>query len=514
MKPNNKKYILLLLLIILNIAIRLPMTSHERGNDSFYVHSLANTIVANGNVEWMLHPLSAIGLFPFSYPSGIPVFLAELSYIIGTDIEYTILIVSLFLGVLSVFSMYLLAKEIKDDTYFIFFAIFAFSIAPIFIDYTSWTITARGAFIALSPLAIWSLLKYHNTQYKSTYLFLNIIIFTTLMTIHRAAFLLFLFVVAYYLSSRIEYIYEMLKINDKQKALIKKNIPFIYGLCFFILIILPFCNIPLYSEHLYYSRKASSSFLFQQVSNPILLIINMLIFYTLKCGVLIIFMPIGLITIIQKTNLFYVRLISISFLLFISVIGLRSYTLIAVLALLSILASFGILRVLSLLNKRKILTSFTIVLCLLIPIISSCFMMNYWNSPSQVSDSPRYLYNSTYNSGKYIKEYVNDYPFEGPGESRIRAIFDLKLLSAITKNSIAIDKNNIRTSFSLSYFDRGHLSPYKISYIEPPKRILKSEIKYHIRYRTTNFSTLIQINEEKIYNNGFDTIMYSGKIGA
>lgn len=502
MASINKRYILLALLIILNIILRFPVTPHERGIDSFFVHSLANSILTTGHAEWIIHPLSVFGLYPMSYPSGIPFLLSELSSVTGLNMESTILFVSLFFAVIGVFSMYLLAKEITDDDLFIFLAIFVFSTTPIFIDYTSWTITTRGALIAFVPLFIWAILKCHNSQHRWMYVFLSMLVFTTLVTIHRAALLLIVFVIAHFISLWIWSLSKRIRLNDKQKAFFIKSTPFIFILCFIILLSLPFSNIPIYSELFHINRKVYSTFLFQDVRSPFLVLVNMMIYYVVKSGILIILVPVGLITALRKLDSFNVRFISLSFLLFTGIIGLRAYTLISLLTILAILTALGFSRLISLFRGRKMLMSYIIIGCLLLSIIFSCFMMNHWNAPDQASVRSPYMKSATYYTGLYLKEYAEDASIEGVTADRIHATFNII--------SPVIDSYNIKTSFSLSYFTRTHLSPYKISTQTLTYRIDKQDIKYNIEHHTTNFEFFRSARREKdkIYDNNLESIWY------
>jgi len=73
MKISKKtSYGLIAFLVLLNVALRYPTTSHEVGVDSFVIHGLANSISENGYAKWVVHPLSIFGFYPYSYPSGVP----------------------------------------------------------------------------------------------------------------------------------------------------------------------------------------------------------------------------------------------------------------------------------------------------------------------------------------------------------------------------------------------------------------------------------------------------------
>jgi len=165
-------------LAILNVLFRFPVTPHELGADSFHMHGMANFISENGYAKWIMHPLSFFGLYPLSYPSGSIFYLSSISQSTGIDTEYSILVVSTFLGVLGAFTTYLMAKEILDDDFFAFAAAFIFSISRVFLTYTTWTYTTRGFFAALLPLFIWSLLRLSSSERKEKlkYLMLAVVL--------------------------------------------------------------------------------------------------------------------------------------------------------------------------------------------------------------------------------------------------------------------------------------------------------------------------------------------------
>ena len=186
---KRTKYALLGLLVILNIVLRLPVTPHEIGADSFQIHAWASSISANGYAKWILHPLSFFGLYPFSYSSGELFLLSEISQCTSVEMEGTIWIAATFFGVLSVFTAYLMAKEIRDDFLFAFSVAFVYSTSRIFIAFTNWTVTTRGLFITLLPLLIWSLLRSCNQkEERLNYLLLSVGVLILLGTIHHLVF--------------------------------------------------------------------------------------------------------------------------------------------------------------------------------------------------------------------------------------------------------------------------------------------------------------------------------------
>jgi hypothetical protein len=61
---TKKTYTILLLLVLLNIAVRIPVAPHEIGNDSFFIHWMAQSILEEGIALWLVHPASVFGLYP------------------------------------------------------------------------------------------------------------------------------------------------------------------------------------------------------------------------------------------------------------------------------------------------------------------------------------------------------------------------------------------------------------------------------------------------------------------
>jgi hypothetical protein len=185
------RYALIGALVSLNFALRYPTIPHEIGADTFAINAQANTISTFGGATWIIHPFSYFGLTPASNPSSLPYLLSGLSQCANVDIEFTVLIVSTLIGLFGAFTMYLLAKEIRDDDLFAFAAAFAFSTSPLFLDFTIWTASPRNMFVALLPLFIWCLLKIRTGSGANwKFIAFSILLYIILQTSHRMALLL------------------------------------------------------------------------------------------------------------------------------------------------------------------------------------------------------------------------------------------------------------------------------------------------------------------------------------
>lgn len=161
MKFSNKtKLKLFTLLILLTVILRLQVVSNEIGADSFLVHVSANSISEFGCAKWVLHPNSFFGMYAYSMVSAVPFFLSGICQSTGIEMRWVIFLYCIFLGILSMFTMYLMAGAIiDDDDAFKFLAAFAFTTAPAVLGYSTWTMPARGLFVVLAPLLVFMLLN-------------------------------------------------------------------------------------------------------------------------------------------------------------------------------------------------------------------------------------------------------------------------------------------------------------------------------------------------------------------
>lgn len=182
------KSLLFILLIILVLVLHYPMSFNEIGWDSFAIHVLANTISESGYAKWWLHPLSVIGSYPYSEISGaLPFLLSGISQITGMSGDITIFWTSLFLGVLSIFTAYLMAGAIFNNEIYKFLVAFGYSTSQGILFYTTWTAGTRALFIILLPLFIYGLIKSYNSI---RYVLLTAVLFLLLMSTHKMFYFL------------------------------------------------------------------------------------------------------------------------------------------------------------------------------------------------------------------------------------------------------------------------------------------------------------------------------------
>jgi hypothetical protein len=99
------------------------------------------------------------GLYPYSYASAVPFMLSGISQLSGLEMEITVLIFDVFVGLFSIFAAYLLAGMVRDDDRFKFFVAFGCSTAQGMLVFTTWDVSTRGLFIVMLPLFVYLVLK-------------------------------------------------------------------------------------------------------------------------------------------------------------------------------------------------------------------------------------------------------------------------------------------------------------------------------------------------------------------
>ncbi len=194
---KKSKLVLLTLLSILNIVIRIPSIPHEKGYDSFYIHALANSITTFGQANWWIHWLSVFGLYPYSYASSLPFYLSgisQLTGLTGTDMEKSILLYSVLIGLYSIFTAYVLAGLIYKDFLFKYILAFCFSTSQGVLIFSTWEPSTRGVFIILLPLFLFFLLSKIG-HLKKIFLLLTLGIF--LSATHHFFYFLVPFTIVY-----------------------------------------------------------------------------------------------------------------------------------------------------------------------------------------------------------------------------------------------------------------------------------------------------------------------------
>ena len=527
MKFSKRTTILLLILLIaFSIVMRIPPEPHEIGSDSFAIHLLADSISRSGHAKWIVHPLSFFGLYPLSYPSGGVFFLSAMSQSMNINMEYTILLSSLLVGVIGTLFVYILAKDIKDDTFFAFSVAILFSASRVFLGWTTWTFSTRGMFIAIFPLIIWSLIKIYNTNHKHKYIFLLLLFSVILGTVHRMIFFIIgIIFTSWFISI---FLYKLL-----QRYSISKKAISIYSLSFIIFLISPLVY-PIYAPDFEFLSKAGYFF---QGTGFYVAFLNLGAWYAMGNGILLIIVPVGVLSQLyllykekaEFTNVFLLITLLLSLPFLMDLKYMRTFMVLII----SIFTGFGFVEFIGIFDRIKLKRKTTVVI--LVTILLGSLMLPmvitvHKSAPSLAH--PSYMHEQTYNAGLFMGKYCNGSFTSDNVIGRMAGAIsgtlippllnidlfnfstDLKQISMedlirYRGNVFKLDDPILETGF---YLGRYEYYIYQRSFDDPlGKRLLDAQ---HIRYVFVNknayqenrFFKSVQIRKSLVYDDGFENI--------
>ena len=374
------KLVLICSLILLNVVLRFQVVSHEIGWDSFLMHIMANSLSEFGYAKWFLHPLSIFGLYPASYTSTVQFLIPGISQSTGMGMEPVIFLYCMSIGLLSMFTAYLMAGEIIDNDLFKFLVAFGFSTSPGVLGYTTWTIPTRGLLVVLTPLLVYLLLKCRlSVKYVPLAFLLAIFLFATHHLFYYlipAFFALFILTICFKLKNHVN-----IKIPEKL-------IPFVPVTGFIAMYSIPF-----------FTRR------FTEVSRYAAIDVN----YVRYIGILIIFAIGGLGYLIFKNNKRFGEWFLLLTLIFLTTfIYQQTYMKWFLPIFVALLAGIGLLNVLRASEKRKyVLPVVTIFLLLIVSFSAYHQFIHFLPEPGTSPTNERYIEESTYKTGRWMKENIN-----------------------------------------------------------------------------------------------------------
>lgn len=516
---KEKKYFfwILFLLILLNIIFRIPTMKNEPGSDTYVIHSLANSISINGYFNTP-NILSFFGMYPGSYPSAVPFFLSGFNLVTDMKMDQVILISSIVIGLIGLFTSLTLARRIKEDGLFSIFVAFGYSLSPVFLLFTIWSASTRHLFMALLPLYIWCLLGLMERTNKKKYIILFIVFTIILGASHRLFFLVPLIIFAFISS----FILKNFKISVEVYRKKINVIPLLFIGIFLIWVALQIFHMGPY-EKMHIMDDYESGVFFQGKGSDILFK-NMLIDYGSKIGILSIFTIIGLCLILLKhwkdnKDIFILA----TLLIFSPIISYGTYVPLILLIFMCLLAGFGLVRF------KYLRKNYFTPAILLLSVIFSIFMLIHWNII--LIDSPETANNDKIMSmSVFFKEYANG-TFETNSYqygNQIQAFSGVPILSRkidLSENQSIIRMQSFRKWFpdfeniyvveniSTQIIDiYSNLYPKRYDDPNVVKIINKTKLNYIVLFDgyTRNTAFFISIRKDKniIYNDGDELIAH------
>jgi hypothetical protein len=195
----SKRTVVLLLaaLVLLSIALRYPVVEHERNQtDSYFIHLLSQSIVDNGYAKWTFSPLSYLGYYPFSYPSGVPFLMAEVSSLTGLSVESSILCANFVFASLFALAVFGLIRIFVRKPEFVILACSFAVLGPRFVDTSFWDASARGMIAVLVTLVVFASFR-ASVNSQRRLLIISFLLAIGCFFAHHMAVLLVIFALGY-----------------------------------------------------------------------------------------------------------------------------------------------------------------------------------------------------------------------------------------------------------------------------------------------------------------------------
>jgi hypothetical protein len=400
---GRDQILLMCLLVLLNFIIRYPVTPHELGSDSYFIHMLANSIITFEHARWAINPLSYFGLFAYSYPSGTPFLLAVGSSISGVDMEWTIYVISSVWGLTGLFSIFVLAGEFNNTFLFKYLTAFVFSIAPLTLKFTLWTVSARGLFIMILPLFLWCMIRTFKTR-RLGYAILTIMLFLLSASVHKMFVLIIPLFLAYLSATSIS------KLTNKNIRFIDKPYLLISSLT-----ILFFAQFFIYRSWWTY---ANSPFRGTEWYDLVLALAIELI---MRLGLMLPLSLVGLsIVFFNKEKNVKSWFLIISLLLFTPLLSHSMYFYQTLLPLFSILAVIGITRIYDVFYRR-FHPSYSLVVILTTVLAFSLLTLNVRNMNTDSPGYGNYMLPLTSSLSEFIENNTENEAISGGDWNRMSA---------------------------------------------------------------------------------------------
>jgi len=182
------------------------------------MHLLSKSIVDQGYAKWTFSPLSYVGYYPLSYPSGVPFLLAEIAVITGADIELSILLCNLLLAVIFCFGMFGLSREFLSKPEYALLATFFAVMGARFVDTSYWDGGARAPMVVLLTLAVFAAFRSSSTGQRKLILVACVLALGCFAT-HHMAILLVLFGIAYVLAAfQVQFLLPRFRVHKTRAA--------------------------------------------------------------------------------------------------------------------------------------------------------------------------------------------------------------------------------------------------------------------------------------------------------
>ena len=178
----------LVLLGLLTLLFRFPVTASPTGSDNFFYATSVKSILSHGQIIWAEHISSFYGLYPGTTPLGGLILATSIVQITGLSIHHYQLLHSISLSLFSTFGFFLLSGELTSNYKSRWISSLAFLVVPKFVFLNIWTFSLRYLLIAFLTFFFWAILRFMNEKYSrsSRKIVLLLVVFTMILpSLHR-----------------------------------------------------------------------------------------------------------------------------------------------------------------------------------------------------------------------------------------------------------------------------------------------------------------------------------------
>jgi len=395
MFPRKTVLLLLLAIILVSLAVRYPLVEHERlQTDSYYIHGLSDSIVSEGRAAWTFNALSYVGYYPFSYPSGVPFVLAELSLLTGLGVDVCILLIDGILATLFCLVVFGLSREFVHSVEFALLAAFLAVISPRFVDTTYWVGSARGMEVVLITLLVFATFRAGFSQSKWLLMVSGLVGFGC-FAVHHMAVLIILYGIGFVFADLAgRYLPRVFQSKGRRWAIIAAT---------FLGIIMAIVTLN-YFEILGNSLESIGEIGFFHFNIPVVATLsNLLVAYVHQIGFVLVLAALGVVTFLRAPRFFVRGVFPLAMMLmFVPVLGSSLYV---SMLLAPFVAIVGVLWLQRLRNSKKTGNRTYVGIVVVLLVLSLTFTVwsvDRWNQAQQPSGDRVEVANGVFNDAEYL----------------------------------------------------------------------------------------------------------------
>ncbi|MFX0126494.1 MAG: hypothetical protein ACFFAE_22950, partial [Candidatus Hodarchaeota archaeon] len=158
---NNFYHIIIPFLF--GLITQIPRFPHPAEYDSFSVIYQAQLILKGHMSDWIIHPASIFGLYPYSgYPIGSPLLFSLFLFLCNGSVVRSVFIFSIFILLSILVTNTLFLREITNKRIEILMGNIFYILTPILYEFTYYTANARMMIFVLMPLVLFFLIKWQQ----------------------------------------------------------------------------------------------------------------------------------------------------------------------------------------------------------------------------------------------------------------------------------------------------------------------------------------------------------------